>query len=369
MTLYTINHIIRKNKLTRENLSSEFFDFVYLGKGKIEEVSKKTGVKKEILKELRDSFEYWMPNDHRHTFILHLSNHLSFMIFAFAGIFPEKYWPKKISFHGLVISEGQKMSKSKGNVITLLHVKKNYGADVFRFYLTQSTNIQGTFDWRESEIQNAKNAIERLYFEILEAIPKRKKGEVKPLFEHKFNKIIKEATLKIDEMKLREYNNLVVYDMLNLVKDAKLNLSDMEISAFYDSILEKWLKLLSPTIPHITEELWHKLGNKTFLSLETWPVADESKIDDKLEQAEKNVDKTVSDIVTVLNIIKEKTGKEGNKIYLYIMPFELASYNAEAIAKRTGKEIKVFAVNDKAKYDPEQKSSKAKPGKPGIFVE
>jgi len=369
MTLYTINHLIRKNKLLRENLSSEFFDFVYLGKGKIEEVSKKTGVKKEVLKELRDSFEYWMPNDHRHTFILHLSNHLSFMIFAFAGLFPEKYWPKKISFHGLIVSEGQKMSKSKGNVITLLHVTENYGADVFRFYLTQSTNIQGTFDWRESEAQNAKKAIEKLYSDISEAIEKSKKGDVKPLYAHKFNKIIKEATLKIDEMKLREYNNLVVYDMFNIVREAKVSLNEKELAAFYDYIAEKWIKLLAPVIPHITEELWHNLGNKTFLSLEKWPVADESKINEKLEQAEKNVDKTVSDILNVLNIIKEKTGKEGSKIYLYVIPNELASYNEEAIAKRTGKEIKVFAVNDKKKYDPEQKSSKAKPGKPGIFVE
>ena len=58
-----------------------------------------------------------------------------------------------------------------------------------------------------------------------------------------------------------------------------------------------------------------------------------------------------------------------HKIYIYVMPFELASYNSEVIAKRIQKEVKVFAVNDKTKYDPEGKSSKAKPGKPGIFVE
>jgi hypothetical protein len=51
------------------------------------------------------------------------------------------------------------------------------------------------------------------------------------------------------------------------------------------------------------------------------------------------------------------------------MPFEIGNYNSETLSKRIGKEIKVYAVNDKKKYDPEGKASKAKPGKPGIFVE
>jgi leucyl-tRNA synthetase len=131
---------------------------------------------------------------------------------------------------------------------------------------------------------------------------------------------------------------------------------------------EDILKTISVFAPHIAEELWHKLGNKTFISLEKWPEADESRINEKFEQEEKNVEKAVSDILNVLKIIKEKTGKEGGKIYLYVIPNELFSYNAEAISKRTQKEVKVFAVNDKKKYDPEGKASKAKPGKPGIYI-
>ena len=371
MTLYTISHIIRENKLSRDNLNQEFFDFVYLGKGKIEEVSKNTKVKKEILKELRDSFEYWMPNDQRHTFILHLSNHLSFMIFAFAGIFPEKYWPKKISFHGLIVSEGQKMSKSKGNVITLLHVTENYGADVFRFYLTQSTNIQGTFDWRESEAQNAKKAVERLYTEISEAIEKRKKGDINPLFAHKFNRIIKEATEKIDDMKLREYNNLVVYDALSLIKDARNSLNEKEIYAFYNLVAEDWIKLLCPVCPHISEELWFKLGKKNFVSLEPWPKADLSKINPELEKNEAKLEKIIGDIRNITRLLKEKEKKDATKAYLYVLPQEKKYYLElkEAMSRKLGIFVEVYAVNDKGKYDPYSKASKAKPERPSIYLE
>mgnify|MGYP001579045131 CR=1 FL=1 len=369
MTLYAINHIVKKNKLKREQLNKDFFEYVYLGKGDLKEVSKKTEIKESILKECRESFDYWMPVDHRHTFSLHLSNHLSFMIFAFSALFNEKYWPKKITFHGLVVSEGSKMSKSKGNTITLLKVKENYGADTFRFYMTYSSNIEGTFDWRENEANNAKETITRLFDEMSEAIKQRKKGDVKELYTHKFNKIKKIAGEKLDEMKLREYNAAVVFDMLKAVKNAKLAMDKKELSHFYDLIIEDWIRMIMPITPHIAEELWSKLGKKGFVSLESWPTVDESKINDKFDLAEKVLETTVGDILNILKIIKEKQDKEGEKVYLYVIPKELENYNAEELSKRIGLTTKVFAVNDPKKYDPQDKAAKAKFGKPAIYIE
>jgi leucyl-tRNA synthetase len=370
MTLYTISHIIKKNKLKRENLTSDFFDYVFLGDRKIGEVAKKTKVKEKVLQQLRESFEYWMPVDQRHDFILHLSNHLSFMIFAFAGLFPEKYWPKKISFHGLVVSEGSKMSKSKGNVITLLHIKENYGADVFRFYLTNSTNVDSVFDWRESEASNAKSSIEKIYNEMLDIIKKRKKGKTRLVFESKFNSIIKDATEKIEKMKFREYNSLVVFEMLRLVKDAKMILKENELKAFYDMIIDKWVRLISPVCPHVSEEVWGKLGNKGFVSLAEWPKADESKIDKKLEESEKTIDKFIDDVNNIAKIVKEK-GEDVRKAFVYVIPNEREMYieNLPLIERKTNLIVKIFSVNDRNMHDPQGKAKKAKPGKPGIYLE
>ena len=69
-----------------------------------------------------------------------------------------------------------------------------------------------------------------------------------------------------------------------------------------------------------------------------------------------------------MRIVKEKEGKEAEKVYLYVIPNELNNYDSEMLGRRVGKLVKVFAVNDKKKYDPQGKASKAKPGKPGIFV-
>ncbi|MEK6919242.1 MAG: leucine--tRNA ligase [Nanoarchaeota archaeon] len=371
MTLYTINHLIKEHGLKRDNLKKEFFDFVYLGEGNSKSVSKIIGVKESVLKEIKESFDYWMPVDQRHTYYLHLSNHLSFMIFAFASLFPEKSWPKSISLHGVIISGGTKMSKSKGNVVTLLDINENYGSDVFRFYVTQSASVEGTLDWRNEEVKTTKNTFQRLYYEMMKASNSKKKGVVRPLFESKFNKILRDATLKISDMKLREYNTLAVFDMLRLVKDAKSVMGDesKELFAFYDLIIDKWVRLIAPTCPHIAEEVWEKLGNKDFVSLADWPSFDGKKIDEKLELQEGIVDKTIEDINNITRIIKEKSGIDATKVFVYVLPKEKDLFDESFFTKKLGMETKVFAVNDSKKYDPQGKSSKAKPGKPAIYVQ
>ena len=104
------------------------------------------------------------------------------------------------------------------------------------------------------------------------------------------------------------------------------------------------------------------------ISLESWPVADERKINEKIEETEKAVEKTISDILNILKILKERK-EEPKKIYLYIIPNEKEFYNIDILEKRVGKEVKIYAVNDKEKHDPQNFSKKAKPGRPAIFCE
>ncbi|MBT3438426.1 hypothetical protein HOH10_02710, partial [Candidatus Woesearchaeota archaeon] len=101
------------------------------------------------------------------------------------------------------------------------------------------------------------------------------------------------------------------------------------------------------------------------ISLESWPKVNKSKINEKFDKEEEFTDKAVSDIINILNLIKTET----KKVYLYVLPNDLEFYNIENISRRTNKEIAIYKVNDKDKYDPENKSKKSKPGKPAIFIE
>ena len=319
MSFYTIKNLISKYRIRPEQLEPAFFDYVYLGQGNPESLGRKLKIKPGILKELRKNFDYWYPNDHRHTYVAHLSNHLSFFIFAHVGIFPEKYWPRKISFHGFVQSEGQKMSKSKGNVITLLDVKKKYGADTFRSYISTATTLEGTFDWKTREAENMRRNLESLYSLLLEMTEKRKEGKfglIGKAFMSDFENSLKEAGEALSEMRLRDYGNLVIYHIPRQLKKIKKRVSNEELKAIYDMIAEKYVKMLNPVVPHLSEEIWEKLGKKGFISLEVWPKYEKKLINKKFIASEELLDQTIEDIRSVLKLVKIKP----KRIRLFISP-------------------------------------------------
>jgi len=252
--------------------------------------------------------------------------------------------------------DGAVMSKSRGNVVDPLDMIKKYSCDTLRIFLVSIAAPDSDSMWSDTGIESMHKFISKFTQYFLNVKPGKKST---PKLESKINKTIKEITEDIEKFRY----NMAVIKIRSLFD---VFTSEQEVGK---KDLENYLKLITPFCPHIAEELWSKLGNKNFISLEKWPIADEKKIDEKLEQLEQAAEKTVADIQNVLRIIKEKQGKEGEKIYLYVIPNELSGYNEEILSKRLQKQVKVFAVNDKNKYDPENKAGKTKPGKPGIFVE
>jgi leucyl-tRNA synthetase len=303
--------------------------------------------------------DYWMPVNQYIGGVEHACMHLIYARFFTKALrdlgmlnFDEPFTSlfNQGMLHG---PDGDKMSKSKGNVINPDEVSEKYGMDTARFFLLSLAAPDKPRDWSDKGIQGSLRFIKKVvnYFDEV----KITKADAKT--ESKLNKAIKGITKDIEDFK---YNLAVIK-----IRD----LFDILPTETSKQVLEKALKLISVFCPHIAEELWHKLGNKDFISLSEWPKVDEKKIDEKLEQAEESVDKAVGDIMNVIKIVKEKNGKDCEKVYVYVIPPELKNYDSELLSKRVGKEVKVFAINDKEIYDPDGKAKKAKFGKPGIYIE
>jgi leucyl-tRNA synthetase len=297
MSLYTIQSKIKEYKISGEKLTPAFFDYVFLGEGKGSDVPKNQ------LDDIRESFNYWYPNDHRHTFSAHLSNHLSFMIFAHVACFPKKFWPKKFTFHGMVLAEGGKMSKSKGNVVTLMEMNKEYGADTFRAFLCSSTSVESSMDWKGEEAEKTKKHLINIFNILLEMSSNKAEGVVSDkAFISRIERGIKKATKSLEGMDLRNYSMVVLYDFLReynrVLKKGK------EIPLINGYLLERWTKMLAPLVPHYAEEIWMKLGNKDFVSLASWPEFDESKIDEKAEFIEDSIATIKNDVTEIQRFAK-----------------------------------------------------------------
>ena len=244
--------------------------------------------------------------------------------------------------------DGEKMSKSKGNVILPEEVSEKYGIDTARLFLVSVASLDKDFDWSEKGIQGSLRFIKKImnYFNDVEI------GKSDARTESKINKTILEVTEYIEDFKY----NLAVIKLRELFDLLPENTSK--------EILENSLRILNPFCPHITEELWEKLGNKNFLSLEKWPKVDKKKINKLFEKQDLAISKLISDVNQILKLVKDK-----NKIYVYILPNEKELYDKELIKKKFEKKISIFVVNDKNKYDPSNMAKKTKPGRPAIYLE
>jgi leucyl-tRNA synthetase len=244
--------------------------------------------------------------------------------------------------------DGNKMSKSLGNVIDPLDVVKKSGADALRLFLVSVSSPDSDMNWSDKGVKSSEKFLRR----VVDYFSGVKVGKSSKRLESKMNKSIGLISEDIENLKY----NLAVIKLRQLFESLEKEVSVGDARSF--------LKVLSVFCPHVAEELWFKLGGKGFVSLACWPIVDEGKIDEKLEKIEESLDRTVSDVMNILKIV----GK-GESVYLYVIPNELENYDAKVLSERIGKIVKVFAVNDKDKYDPEGKAKKAKFGKPGIYVE
>jgi leucyl-tRNA synthetase len=430
MAFYTIVRKMNENKIDPISLSEDFFDYVFLNKGKVDNVSELTGIDEDMLINMRKEFEYWYPVDHRHTAIMHISNHLSFFIFHHTAIFPEEYWPKCITLIEPVIIEGQKMGKSKGNVISLAEIERNYSADLFRFYISHSADLGVKVDWRKKQIKAVQKHISK-FLSFLEKI----KNDI-DTFEYNYDKIksdyskaitsrciriFKSAENALGEFNLRKYLQQSFYEIFSILKEFnKFSEDKMEYNEAMKIIIPEWLKILSPTMPHICEELWNSLGFKSFISLELWDNFKEELIDVEKEREFDYIENVIEDIKSIKKVIGNRKVKT---IYLYTspnwkkqisriiiekngnfekivqevknipqliskketVPFIKAQINRDYQNKvmdhkikepkilRTYKSFMEKKVKSKilinSDYDPKMKAKKANPLKPGIFLD
>ena len=220
-----------------------------------------------------EKLKYWMPVDWYNGGMEHVTRHLIYSRFWYRFLYdigqvPYKEPYAKRTAQGLILGpDGDKMSKSKGNVVDPNEVIDEYGADVLRSYVLFMGDYEKAAPWSESSVKGCKRLVDRVYnlYEILTD----SKNYSKEL-ESSFHKTIKKVTLDIEALK---FNTAIaaIMTLLNEIYD-KGSITKGEMKAL--------LIILNPFIPHVTEELWEMCGFDGLLANAAWCSYDEEKCKD-----------------------------------------------------------------------------------------
>ena len=217
----------------------------------------------------RKKMEYWMPVDWYNGGMEHVTRHMIYSRFWHHFLYdmgivntPEPY--AKRSAQGMILgSDGDKMSKSKGNVVDPLDIVNEYGADALRTYVLFMGDYGAAAPWNDSSVRGCKRFLERVagLTDIMTDEPASKDMEVK------IHKAIKKVSADIEAMKF----NTAIACLMTLINEiyavGKISKDDLVI----------FIKLLCPFAPHLCEEIWESIGGEGLLSLSQWPEYEESK--------------------------------------------------------------------------------------------
>jgi len=334
MVFYMISKYINEGVLDPNKLNDTFFDYVVLGKGNVEQVSKETGIDTNLIERIRKDILYWYPVDMRVSGKDLLSNHLAFFIFHHVALFEKNMWPRGIAANGFVTINGQKLSKSKGIIVTISDAVNKYGSDAVRLFMLSAAEDLDDPDWSDKGVNETLENIKKLYTMIFNIIEENKKIdnlEIRPIDKwllSTLQKRIKQVTEYMENFKLRNATVTAVYEVWN---DLKWYLRRTEIpnKSVLKEFIETWIKLIAPFTPFIAEELWEHLGNKGYVSLAQWPEPNNKLIDETSELIEEQVKIIMQDINTILTQYTAKI----SKIYVYL-PSEWKYQIASIIGKQ-----------------------------------
>jgi len=318
MAFYTINKEIRRHSLTPKQLTDEVFDYIFLGEGILEDVASRAGIEKEVLENMRLEFLYWYPVDLRVSAKELLPNHLTFYLFQHAAIFREEHWPRAIGVNGMLMIEGEKMSKSKGNIVSLRRAIEEHSADIVRVALLMGGDGMDDPDWRNENLKDITNRLESFMNTAQDIIRMGGDGAFGHLEEWLTSRIhdrIVKVTEHLENLKTRAAAENIIYEIPNDLR-WYLRRRGEPNSKVLMRLLETWVRLMAPFAPHISEEVWELLGKKGFVSTAQWPRPEDFEKSLRAELIEESVQKMIEDIKNILRA----TGKTPSRIILYTAP-------------------------------------------------
>ena len=258
--------------------------------------------------------KYWLPIDWYNGGMEHVTRHMIYSRFWHKFLYDLDLVPvsepyAKRTAQGLILGpDGEKMSKSKGNVVDPNDVVDVYGADVLRTYVLFMGDYGSAAPWNESSMKGCKRFLER----IADLADLVKGTGVTPKLETAFHKTVKKVSLDIEDLKF----NTAIASMMTLINDIN------DVGTLTKDEFMIFIRLICPFAPHLAEELWETMGGEGLCSLAAWPVWDENKtVDSTVEVAVQINGKVRATIAIPFNCAKEDAiaaAKADEKVFAFI---------------------------------------------------
>ncbi|KAF2721014.1 leucyl-tRNA synthetase [Polychaeton citri CBS 116435] len=294
MAYYTFAHLLHKDifgkergqfGIAPEELTDEVWDYLFTRRAEIPEG---TSISKEALQTMRHEFEYWYPLDCRISGKDLIQNHLTFFLYVHVAIFPKEYWPRAIRVNGHLMLNGEKMSKSTGNFLTLRDAVDKFGADATRLAFADAgdgiedanfeesvanANILRMYElrsWCESIVKDARLLKDGETYNAVRQGERHKSNDVVQrsgsernlwdrLFENELNGLVKETGEQYELTNYKAAMKSGLYDFIS-ARDFYREATKAAGVGMHHELVKKYIELqalmITVVAPHWAEFIW-----------------------------------------------------------------------------------------------------------------
>ncbi len=232
--------------------------------------------------------KYWVPVDQYIGGIEHAVLHLLYARFFHKlmrdeGLLDSDEPFKNLLTQGMVLKDGSKMSKSKGNTVDPQQLIEKYGADTVRLFILFAAPPDQSLEWNDEGVDGASRFLKRLWKLVFMhltsqlTVAELKLDELTSEQKNIRRKLHETIAKVSDDVGRRHTFNTAIAAVMELMNElGKFNDDSKQGVALVREVIENIVLLLSPIVPHITQQLWNELGHDELLADKKWPVCDES---------------------------------------------------------------------------------------------
>ncbi len=343
---YIISKYVNEKKITPDEMTPAFFDYVFLGIG---------SPMNKFWTEIKNDFDYWYPVDINLGGKEHKTVHFPVYIMNHVAIMPEHKRPRGLFVHWWVTQKGkEKISKSKGGAEPIPEAATTYGVDAMRLYYVHVGSPFVDIEWDPETITVYKNRIQTIYRQItavsLQKHSSQKAGDIDSWLLSMLQRRISAITEAFENYDLRVAANEIFFEFH---KDLQWYLKrGGNHTKTLEKYLKTWVILMTPVTPHLAEELWEYLGYQPCLSQHPYPMSDASCISEANEVGEYLLTMIIEDINQILKV----TQKTPQKIILYTTPAWKITYLQRAIMLQQENKLDLGLLIKEALAEPARKA-------------
>ncbi|MCE5297262.1 MAG: leucine--tRNA ligase [Euryarchaeota archaeon] len=349
---YTVTPYVNDGSVKAENLTTEFFDHVFLGKGDVNEAARASGLDPSLLAKIKADVDYWYPLDMNLGGKEHMTVHFPAFLMNHVAILPEDKLPKGIFVNWYVISKSGKISKSKGGAQPIPGAAEKYGVDALRLYYAHIASPFADVEWDEDIIENYVLKIDRVMRNVEELAAMQPASQMSGIDQWLLS--------RLNTRLAKVIGGMAQYDLKTLANEAYFEIpNDLKWyirrggnnGTAMRKALDIWVRMMAPITPHVAEEMWEHIGGEGFVTNAKFPEPDEANSSMLAEIAEDYLRALMDDTNEILKV----TRITPSRVLIYTTSQWKAKGMAMAIDMAKKGELKVPTLTKAVMQDPDLK--------------